>query len=101
MCMAIVTFFFCICSIRTNLVLWLVFVFIDLAFIMLMATYWTLAEGMTTTASHLQTARKFHPSPMSSIKFIKRKPTNTVIQHRLRVLLFLSSAFLAGTCSAT
>lgn len=54
MCMALVTFFFCVGSIRTNLVLWLVFVFIDLAFIMLMATYWTLAEGMTTTAGNLQ-----------------------------------------------
>lgn len=55
MCMALVTFFFVVCSIRTNVVLWLVFVFIDLAFIMLMAVYWTTAEGMTATASKLQT----------------------------------------------
>ena len=52
--MAIVTFFFVICSIRTNVILWLVFVFIDLAFIMLMAVYWTLAEGMTEVSNHLQ-----------------------------------------------
>lgn len=52
--MAIVTFFFVVCSIRTNVVLWLVFVFIDLAFIMLMAVYWTLAEGMTKVSEHLQ-----------------------------------------------
>ncbi|CAK7199495.1 hypothetical protein SEUCBS139899_002175 [Sporothrix eucalyptigena] len=58
MCMALVTFFFCVGSIRTNLVLWLVFVFIDLAFIMLMAVYWTTAEGMTEVAGKLQIVSK-------------------------------------------
>ncbi|EXJ67633.1 uncharacterized protein A1O5_08979 [Cladophialophora psammophila CBS 110553] len=47
MVMALVTFFFLIASLRTNVTFVLVFFFIDLAFIMLMATYWTLAEGKT------------------------------------------------------
>jgi hypothetical protein len=54
MVMALVTFFFVVGSLRTNFVFVLVFVFIDLAFIMLMATYWTLAEGKTAVASKCQ-----------------------------------------------
>jgi succinate-acetate transporter protein len=68
MCMALVTFFFVVGSIRTNVVLWLVFVFIDLAFIMLMAVYWTLAEGRTDLANRLQTVSG-RPHPCNS--FIK------------------------------
>jgi len=56
MVMALVTFFFVIGSLRTNVVFVLVFVFIDLAFIMLMATYWTLAEGRTAIAKRFQMA---------------------------------------------
>ncbi|KEF52983.1 uncharacterized protein A1O9_10890 [Exophiala aquamarina CBS 119918] len=56
MVMALVTFFFLIASLRTNLVFVLVFVFIDLAFILLMATYWSLAEGKTATAGKLHQA---------------------------------------------
>ncbi|KIW93768.1 uncharacterized protein Z519_05083 [Cladophialophora bantiana CBS 173.52] len=40
-------FFFLVASLRTNATFALVFFFIDLAFIMLMASYWTLAEGKT------------------------------------------------------
>jgi len=56
MVMALVTFFFLIASLRTNIVFVLVFFFIDLAFIMLMATYWTLAEGKTAVAAKCQIA---------------------------------------------
>lgn len=52
MAMALVTFFFFLGSLRTNLVFVLVFFFIDLAFIMLMATYWTLADGKTAVAAN-------------------------------------------------
>ena len=54
MVMALVTFFFLIASVRTNIVFVLVFLFIDLAFIMLMATYWTLAEGKVAVAGKCQ-----------------------------------------------
>lgn len=52
--MAIVTFFFLVASLRTNITFVLVFLFIDLAFIMLMATYWTAAEGKTAIAAKCQ-----------------------------------------------
>lgn len=52
--MALVTFFILVASLRTNIVYVLVFLFIDLAFIMLMATYWTLAEGKVTVAGKCQ-----------------------------------------------
>lgn len=61
MCMALVTFFFVVCSIRTNVVLWLVFVFIDLAFIMLMGVYWTAAEGKSDVSHKLQIVGCFQP----------------------------------------
>lgn len=54
MVMALVTFFFLLASLRTSITFVLVFLFIDLAFIMLMATYWTLAEGKTVTAAKCQ-----------------------------------------------
>lgn len=54
MIMTVLTFFYLLASIRTNLVLLLVFLFIDLAFFMLMSSYWTLAEGETEVANQLQ-----------------------------------------------
>ncbi|OQU94530.1 hypothetical protein CLAIMM_00879 [Cladophialophora immunda] len=56
MVMALVTFFFLVASLRTNITFVLVFFFIDLAFIMLMATYWTMAEGKTAIAGKCQKA---------------------------------------------
>ncbi|KAK6375906.1 hypothetical protein LTS17_007728 [Exophiala oligosperma] len=56
MVMALVTFFFLIGSLRTNVVFVLVFIFIDLAFIMLMATYWSAAEGKTAISAKCQKA---------------------------------------------
>lgn len=52
--MALVTFFFLIASFRTNITFVVVFLFIDLAFIMLMATYWSAAEGKTAVALKCQ-----------------------------------------------
>lgn len=56
MVMALVTFFFVIASFRTNVVFVLIFIFIDLTFLMLTACYWTLAQGMTTVGQKLQIA---------------------------------------------
>ncbi|KAK5313327.1 hypothetical protein LTR46_010931, partial [Exophiala xenobiotica] len=56
MVMALVTFFFLVASLRTNITFVLVFLFIDLAFIMLMATYWTLAEGKMAVAEKCEKA---------------------------------------------
>lgn len=64
MVMALVTFFFLIASFRTNVVFVLVFLFIDLAFIMLMATYWSAAEGKTAVADKCQKVS----SPFSNIR---------------------------------
>lgn len=52
--MAILTFFYVVASIRTNIVLVLVLLFIDLAFSMLTSTYWNLADGKTAEAENLQ-----------------------------------------------
>ena len=54
MAMAVVSFFFVIGSLRTNIVLVGVLTFADLTFIMLMAQYWTLAEGKAGLASRFQ-----------------------------------------------
>ncbi|KIW90988.1 uncharacterized protein Z519_08771 [Cladophialophora bantiana CBS 173.52] len=54
--MALVTFFFLVASLRTNITFALVFFFIDLAFIMLMACYWTVADGNVNTARKCQKA---------------------------------------------
>jgi hypothetical protein len=59
MVMALVTFFFLVASLRTNITFVLVFLFIDLAFIMLMATYWTLAEGKMAVAEKCEKVRLF------------------------------------------
>ena len=54
MAMAVVSFFFVIGSLRTNIVLVGLLTFVDLTFIMLMAQYWTLAEGKVDLASKCQ-----------------------------------------------
>ncbi|KAF4991918.1 hypothetical protein FDECE_13860 [Fusarium decemcellulare] len=56
MAMSIVNFFFTVASLRTNITFFLVFLFIELAFIMLMASYWTLAEGNVALAEKCQKA---------------------------------------------
>jgi hypothetical protein len=54
MVMSLLTFFYVVASLRTNVVFFLVFLFIDLAFLMLTACYWTLAQGMTVLGNNLQ-----------------------------------------------
>lgn len=54
MIMTVLTFLYFLASFRTNVVLVLVFLFIDLAFFMLMSAYWTLAEGRTALGTNLQ-----------------------------------------------
>lgn len=57
MVMSLVTFFFVVGSLRTNIVFFFIFLFIDLAFLMLTACYWTLAQGKTALGQHIQTVR--------------------------------------------
>lgn len=102
MCMAIVTFFFVVCSIRTNVILWLVFVFIDLAFIMLMAVYWTLAEGMTGVSGKLQIVSK--DIPLSIVLYhtyyTRSKWQDSLpVSDRLLERLFSPSVFSDGISS--
>lgn len=52
--MTVLTFLYLLASIRTNVVLFIVFLFIDCAFFMLMSSYWVLAEGRTTVGTNLQ-----------------------------------------------
>lgn len=54
MIMTVLTFFYIIASLRTNITLVITFFFIDAAFFMLMATYWTAAEGKAVVANGLQ-----------------------------------------------
>lgn len=54
--MALITLYFTICSVRTNVILVIIFFFITLAFLLLTGTYWVMAEGKTDEASKLQTA---------------------------------------------
>ena len=55
--MTVLTFLYVLASIRTNLVVFLVMLFIDCAFFMLMSSYWVLAEGRTTVGMNLQVVR--------------------------------------------
>lgn len=55
--MTVLTFFYVLASIRTNVVVFIVLFFIDLAFFMLMSAYWVLAEGKTTVGMNLQVVR--------------------------------------------
>lgn len=53
--MGLITLFFLICSIRTNVILVIIFFFIMLAFLLLTGTYWVLAEGKSEEGARLQT----------------------------------------------
>ena len=55
MIMTVLTFLYVLASVRTNVTLVITFLFIDLAFFMLMSSYWTLAEGRADVAKNLQT----------------------------------------------
>jgi hypothetical protein len=57
MIMTVLTLFYVLASLRTNITLVITFFFIDMAFFMLMSSYWTAAEGKTTTAKDLQIVR--------------------------------------------
>ena len=57
MIMTVLTFFYTLASIRTNLIIFIIILFIDLAFFMLMSNYWVLAEGKIAMARNLQIVR--------------------------------------------
>ncbi|CCG81050.1 putative Plasma membrane ammonium transporter [Taphrina deformans PYCC 5710] len=52
----VVCFIYFIISLRTNVVFAIIFITVDVAFLLLAATYWQLVNGNTVTAGHLQTA---------------------------------------------
>lgn len=52
----VLCFIYFIISLRTNVVFAVIFITVDMAFILLSAEYWQLANGNTGTAGHLQTA---------------------------------------------
>lgn len=54
MILTVLTFIYLLASFRTNITLVITFLFIDLAFFMLMSSYWVAAEGRAEGAQHLQ-----------------------------------------------
>ncbi|KAL3464466.1 GPR1/FUN34/yaaH family-domain-containing protein [Aspergillus heterothallicus] len=54
--MAVLSFMFLVCSLRTNMVFVFIFVFLEIAFCLLTAAYWYFAQEETETASRLQKA---------------------------------------------
>ena len=52
--MTVLTFFYVIASVRTNITLVITFFFIDMAFFMLMSSYWVRAEGRVDAAKGLE-----------------------------------------------
>lgn len=56
MCIAIITFYFVIASVRTNLVLVLILFFVDLALMIIAGSFWVNANGQADTAAKLQEA---------------------------------------------
>ncbi|OAL27907.1 hypothetical protein AYO22_03252 [Fonsecaea multimorphosa] len=84
MVMALVTFFFLIASFRTNITFVLVFLFIDLAFIMLMATYWSAAEGKTAVSGKCQKLL-----PTRNIAFLLKIAINILLAPKAKASLSL------------
>jgi len=56
--MAIISFIFLICSIRTNVILFTLFIALTMAFSFLAGAYWNLAQGHIKLAMKLQTVRE-------------------------------------------
>ncbi|KXL49726.1 MAG: hypothetical protein FE78DRAFT_139424 [Acidomyces sp. 'richmondensis'] len=56
MIMTVLTFLYVLASLRTNIVLVVTFFFIDMAFFMLMSSYWVAAEGKPKISHDLQIA---------------------------------------------
>lgn len=54
--MGLINFYFTICSLRTNVILVIVFFFIELALLLLAGAYWLLAEGRDAVAANVQLA---------------------------------------------
>lgn len=52
--MAVPTFVFMICSLRTNIMYFLIFLFLVLGFTLLSGSYWQLAQENVTMAHRLQ-----------------------------------------------
>lgn len=94
MIMTVLTLFYVLASLRTNIILVIVFFFIDMAFFMLMATYWCLGDGNTKAAAGLQVVcyKNFRILPFGS--------SNADDVPRLRALSCSPSACLAGTCGS-
>jgi len=58
MIMTVLTLLYVLASLRTNIVLVITFFFIDMAFFMLMSSYWVAAEGKTMISHDLQIVSK-------------------------------------------
>ncbi|KAJ6790073.1 hypothetical protein PWT90_06914 [Aphanocladium album] len=52
--MGVVVFMYLICSLRTNVVFFCIFLFLDIAFFLLASAYWKAAEGDTKTFHNLE-----------------------------------------------
>lgn len=57
MIMAVLSFFYTLASFRINITLVITFFFITMAFVMLMAAYWVVAEGNAKVGLDLQIVR--------------------------------------------
>lgn len=53
---ALINFYFTICSVRTNVVLFIVFLFIEVALLFVAGAYWAEADGRKDVAANLQVA---------------------------------------------
>lgn len=54
--MGLINLYFLICSVRTNVCLFLIFFFLEAALLLLAGTYWLLAEGNDAGAGRVQIA---------------------------------------------
>jgi succinate-acetate transporter protein len=58
LCMGILTLMYLICALRINLVFVIIFLFLDIAFFLLAAAYWLIAQGNTDLASKVEIVRR-------------------------------------------
>lgn len=65
--MGLLVFMYLICSLRTNVVFFSIFFFLDIALFLLTAAYWKAAEGDAATFHTLEVVSQVHnPQPTAS-----------------------------------
>lgn len=94
--MGVVVFMYLICSLRTNVVFFCIFLFLDIAFFLLASAYWKASTGDMKTFHTLEvvSTEKYQ---LNMMIYFRAQWMLTHAIYRQPVPLYLCSASLAGT----